>query len=46
VEAGGGGGDGAGGLGIGGLVIGRVGGLEIGLSLSFTGFEDIGGKGR
>jgi len=46
VEAGGGGGDGAGGLGIGGLVIGRVGGLEIGLSLNFTGFEDVGGKGR
>ena len=46
VEAGGGGGDRAGGLGIGGLVIGRVGGLEIGLSLNFTGFEDVGGKGR
>ncbi len=45
VEAGGGGGDGAWGLGIGGLVIGRVGGLEIGLALSFTRFEDIGGKG-
>jgi hypothetical protein len=43
VEAGGGGGDGAGGLGIGGLVIGRVGGLEIGLALNFTGFEYIGG---
>ena len=43
VEAGGGGGDGAGGLGIGGLVIGRVGGLKIGLALNFTGFEYIGG---
>jgi len=46
VEAGGGGGDGAWGLGIGGLVIGRVGGLEIGLALNFTGFENVGGKGR
>ncbi len=46
VEAGGGGGDGAWGLGIGGLVIGRVGGLEIGLALSFTGFEDVRRKRR
>ncbi len=46
VEAGGGAGDGAWGLGIGGLVIRRVGGLEIGLALNFTGFEYIGGKGR
>ena len=43
VEAGGGGGDGAWGLGIGGLVVGWVGGLEIGLVLNFTGFEYIGG---
>lgn len=46
VEAGGGGGDGAWGLGIGGLVVGWVGGLEIGLALNFAGFEDVGGKGR
>ena len=45
VETGSGGGDGAGGLGIGGLVIGRVGGLEIGLALNFAGFEDVVGKG-
>ena len=43
VEAGGGGGDGAWGLGIGGLVVGWVGGLEIGLALNFSGFEYIGG---
>ena len=46
VEAGGGGGDGAGGLGIGSLVIGRVGGLEIGLALNFAGFENVRRKRR
>ena len=46
VEAGGGGGDGAWGLGVGGLVVAWVGGLEIGLALHFTGFEDVRRKRR
>ena len=44
VEASGGGGDGAWGLGVGGLVVGGVGGLEIGLALNFAGLEDVGGE--
>ena len=44
VEASGGGGDGAWGLGVGGLVVGGVGGLEIGLALNFAGLENVGGK--
>ena len=44
VEAGGGGGDGAWGLGVGGLVVGGVGGLEVGLALNFAGFENVGGE--
>ena len=44
VEASGGGGDGAWGLGVGGLVVGGVGGLEVGLALNFAGFENVGGK--
>jgi hypothetical protein len=44
VEASGGGGDGAWGLGVGGLVVGRVGGLEIGLALNFAGLETVGGE--
>ncbi len=43
VEASSGGGDGAWRLGVGGLVVGWVGGLEIGLALNFAGFEYIGG---
>jgi hypothetical protein len=46
VESGGGGGDGAGGLGKGGLVGGEVGGIQIGFSPGFAGFEDVGGEGR
>ena len=46
VEASGGGSDGAGGLSIGGLVIGWVGGLEIGLALNFARFEDVRRKRR
>ena len=42
VEASGGGGDGAWGLGVGGLVVGGVGGLEIGLALNFAGLENVG----
>jgi hypothetical protein len=33
-------------LGVGGLVVGWVGGLEIGLSVGFSGFEDIGRERR
>jgi hypothetical protein len=46
VKAGGWCGNGAWGLGIGGLVVDGVGGLEIGLALSFPRFEDVGRKGR
>ena len=42
VEASSGGGDGAWGLGVGGLVVGGVGGLEIGLALNFAGLENVG----
>ena len=42
VEAGGWCGHGARGLGIGGLVVDGVGSLEVGLSVGFSGFEDIG----
>jgi hypothetical protein len=42
VEASGGGGDGAWRLGVGGLVVGGVGGLEIGLALNFAGLENVG----
>lgn len=45
VEASGGGGDGAGGLGVSGLVVGGVGGLEVGLAVSFAGFENVGREG-
>jgi hypothetical protein len=41
VEASGGGGDGAWRLGVGGLVVGRVGGLKIGLALNFAGLENV-----
>ena len=41
VEASGGGGDGAWRLGVGGLVVVRVGGLEIGLALNFAGLENV-----
>ena len=41
VEAGGWCGNGARGLGVGSLVVDGVGGLEVGLSVGFSGFEDI-----
>jgi hypothetical protein len=46
VEAGGWCGHGAWGLGVGGLVVDGVGGLEVGLSVGFSGFEDIGRERR
>jgi hypothetical protein len=39
-------GNGARGLGVGGLVVDGVGSLEVGLSVGFSGFEDIGGERR
>jgi hypothetical protein len=44
VEAGGWCGHGAWGLGVGGLVVDGVGGLEVGLPVGFSGFEDVGGE--
>ena len=46
MEAGGWCGNGARGLGVGSLVVDRVGGLEVGLSVGFSGFKDIGGERR
>ena len=46
VEAGGWCGHGARGLGVGGLVVDGVGVLEGGLSVGFSGFEDIGRERR
>ena len=46
METGGWCGHGAWGLGIGGLVVDGVGGLEVGLSVGFSGFEDIGRERR
>jgi len=46
VEAGGWCGNGARRLGVDGLVVDGVGGLEVGLSVGFSGFEDIGGERR
>lgn len=46
VKAGGWCGHGARGLGVCGLVVGWVGGLEVGLSVGFSGFEDIGRERR
>ena len=46
VEAGGWCGHGAWGLGVGGLVVDGVGSLEVGLSVGFSGFEDIGRERR
>ena len=46
VQAGGWCGHGARGLGVCGLVVGWVGGLEVGLSVGFSGFENIGGERR
>jgi acyl dehydratase len=46
VKAGGWCGHGAWGLGVGGLVVDGVGGLEVGLSVGFSGFEDIGRERR
>ena len=46
MEAGGWCGNGARGLGVGSLVVDGVGGLEVGLSVGFSGFKDIGGERR
>ena len=46
VKAGGWCGNGARGLGVGGLVVDGVGGLEVGLSVGFSGFEDVGRERR
>jgi hypothetical protein len=46
VKAGGWCGNGAWGLGVGGLVVDGVGGLEVGLSVGFSGFKDIGRERR
>jgi len=46
VKSGSGSGDGAGFFGVGGLVGCNVGGVEIGLAVGFTGFEDIGRERR